>query len=422
MKIAIVGAGIIGVTTAYELAHDGHEVTVLEQRSAAAEEASFANAGLLSPYLTTPCTIAGKPSPAAQRPWHMHTGIRLAQGAGLHELAWLWRWRRSHTPLSTLESLARYSRERTKAIAARHELDFEASTGRLLFFRTTKQRAQYQPLLDWMREAGTAVQDMDADAARQVEPGLSPEAPLHSAVLLPHAVSGNCRLFAQMLRQGMQGAGVQFVFNAQVTRLSSQPTGIWVNGEPDMRRCDAVVVCAGAASHTLLSPRGIRLPMAPVFGYSVSAPLREATHAPLTSALDVQEQITITRQGQRVRITGGAELGSPQAAHHHATLQKLYRAVNDWFPGGAPSVRVGRAPRQICSGPDNCAPPGNQSLTARYSFWSVAWWWVAWGEPNSAPPVMRTRWPWRVMVICSCTSSALVSGAWVASRKGALTE
>jgi D-amino-acid dehydrogenase len=62
--------------------------------------------------------------------------------------------------------------------------------------------------------------------------------------------------------------------------------------------------------------------------------LREATHAPLTSALDVQEQITITRQGQRVRITGGAELGSPQAAHHHATLQKLYRAVNDWFPGG----------------------------------------------------------------------------------------
>lgn len=335
MKIAIVGAGIIGVTTAYELAHDGHEVTVLEQRSAAAEEASFANAGLLSPYLTAPCTIAGKPSPTAQRPWHTHTGIRLAQGAGLHELAWLWRWRRSHTPLSTLESLARYSRERTQAIAARHELDFEASTGRLLFFRTAKQRAQYQPLLDWMREAGTAVQDMDADAARQVEPGLSPEAPLHSAVLLPHAVSGNCRLFAQILRQGMQGAGVQFVFNARVTSLSSQPTGIWVDGEPDMRRFDAVVVCAGAASHTLLRPRGIRLPMAPVFGYSVSAPLREATHAPLTSALDVQEQITITRQGQRVRITGGAELGSPQAAHHHATLQKLYRAVNDWFPGGA---------------------------------------------------------------------------------------
>ncbi len=139
---------------------------------------------------------------------------------------------------------------------------------------------------------------------------------------------------------------MQFVFNAQVTSLSAAP-GIWVDGEPDMRRFNAVVVCAGAAWRTL-RPRGVRLPMAPVFGYSVSAPLREATHAPLTSALDVQEQITITRQGQRVRITGGAELGSPQAAHHHATLQKLYRTVNDWFPGrGAvvgPSANLARRP------------------------------------------------------------------------------
>lgn len=335
MKIAIVGAGIIGVTTAYELAHDGHEVTVLEQRSAAAEDASFANAGLLAPYLTTPWSCAGGASPTALRPWQTHGSIRLAQGAGLRELAWLWRWRRGHSPLSTLEGLARYSRARTLDIANRHELDFETSTARLLLFRSAKHRTQYQPLLDWLREAGTPVQDISPDAARQLEPGLSPEAPLDSAALLPDATSGNCRLFAQLLRQGMQGAGVQFVFNAKVTKLSSQPAGLWVEGEPDMRKFDAVVLCAGAASPTLLRPCGIQLPMASVFGYSVSAPLREATHAPLTSALDVQQQITITRQGQRIRISGGAELGSSQAAHHHATLQRLYRAINDWFPGGA---------------------------------------------------------------------------------------
>ncbi len=105
MKIAIVGAGIIGVTT-----HTSWRTTAMKSpcwnNAAQQRKSRFANAGLLSPYLTTPCTIAGKPSPTAQRPWHTHTGIRLAQGAGLHELAWLWRWRRSHTPLSTLESLA----------------------------------------------------------------------------------------------------------------------------------------------------------------------------------------------------------------------------------------------------------------------------------------------------------------------------
>ena len=108
-----------------------------------------------------------------------------------------------------------------------------------------------------------------------------------------------------------------------------------------------VVVCAGAASHTCCAARhsAAHGPGVWLFG---ERPLREATHAPLTSALDVQEQITITRQGQRVRITGGAELGSPQAAHHHATLQKLYRAVNDWFPGrGAvvgPAANLARRP------------------------------------------------------------------------------
>ena len=112
MKIAIVGAGIIGVTTAYELAHDGHEVTVLEQRSAAAEEASFANAGLLSPYLTIPCTHRGKLSPTAQRPWHTHTGIRLAQGLGCTNWPGCGAGAAATRPLSTLESLARYSRER----------------------------------------------------------------------------------------------------------------------------------------------------------------------------------------------------------------------------------------------------------------------------------------------------------------------
>ena len=364
MKIAIVGAGIVGVTTAYELAHDGHEVTVFEQRSAAAEEASFANAGLLAPYLTTPCALAGKKAHSQAGPLGgTPTGIRMAQGAGLSELAWLWRWRRSPTPLAALEGLARYSSQRTLDLAARHELDFESHTSRLVLFRTAKDRAQLQPLLDWLRESGTPIQDISPEDARQREPGLSPEAPLDSVVLLPSATSGNCRLFAQMLRQGMQSAGVQFAFNTPVTALSSGPIGLQLQGDPDIRRFDTVVLCAGAASHALLRPHGLKLPMASVFGYSVSAPLREATHAPLTCAIDVQQQITITRQGQRIRIAGGAEVGSPQAPHHHATLQRLYRAVNDWFPGGAQlsgSLQIWRGARPTL--PDGAPALGHSGL------------------------------------------------------------
>ena len=152
---------------------------------------------------------------------------------------------------------------------------------------------------------------------------------------MPDARAGNCRLFAQLLRQGIQGGGVQFVFNTRVDRLGSSPTGVVLQGEADLRRFDAVVLCAGMASATLLPALGLDLPMAAVYGYSVSAPLRESTHAPRASVVDAGQQISITRLGQRVRIAGGAELAGADAEHHTPTLQRLYRTLNDWFPGGA---------------------------------------------------------------------------------------
>ncbi|WP_298211384.1 FAD-dependent oxidoreductase [Acidovorax sp.] len=337
MKIAIVGAGIIGVTTAYELAHDGHEVTVFEQRSAAAEEASFATAGLLAPHLLSPWAVPGFGH--VVRLMGPQATLRLAGGLTRDNWAWLRRWRRAtranSAPAATLERLAQYSQGRLQAIASQHELDFEASEGRLVLLRTEQERAQLQPALQVLRDSGVALCEIDADTARQIEPGLSPEAPLAGAIHLPDARAGNCRLFAQMLRQGTQGAGVHFVFNTRVERISSSPIGVALQGEPDLRRFDAVVLCAGMASATLMPALGLHLPMAAVYGYSVSAPLREATHAPRASVVDAAQQISITRLGQRVRIAGGAELAGADAEHHTATLQRLYRTLNDWFPGGA---------------------------------------------------------------------------------------
>ena len=339
MKIAIVGAGIVGVSTAYELARDGHEVTVFEQRNAAAEEASFANAGLLSPHLLTPWAAPGLGNPL--KVMGRRATLRLTQGVRGADLAWLWRWQRAArrgaqaAQLSALEGLARYSQQRLQQIAAEHELDFENSQGRLVLLRTAQEQARWQPALQVLRDAGIALREIDASAARRIEPGLSPEAPLAGALHLPDAMAGNCRLFAQLLRQGTQASGAQFALGTRVARLTSQPMGVQVHGESGARPFDAVVLCAGMASAALLRPLGLRLPMVAVHGYSVSAPLREALHAPVASVVDSLHQITITRLGQRVRITGGAELGGQDAPHHAPTLQQLYLGMNEWFPGGA---------------------------------------------------------------------------------------
>ena len=398
MKIAIVGAGIIGVTTAYELASDGHEVTVFEQRSAAAEEASFATAGLLAPHLLSPWAVPGFGH--ALRLMGPHATLRLSGGLSRANWAWLSRWRSathaSSAPAAALERLAQYSQSRLQALAQRHELDFEASQGRLVLLRTEQERAQLQPALQVLRDSGVALREIDADVARQIEPGLSPEAPLAGAIHLPDARAGNCRLFAQLLRQGTQGSGVHFAFNTRIDRIGTTPVGVVVQGESDLRRFDAVVLCAGTASAALLPALGLRLPMAAVYGYSVSAPLRESTHAPQASVVDAAQQISITRLGQRVRIAGGAELAGADAEHHAAALQRLYRTLNDWFPGGAQlssGVQVWRGARPLL--PDGAPVVGASGVPGLWlnTGHGAGGWALACGSARALADLMAQRAP-----------------------------
>ncbi|RYF08109.1 MAG: FAD-dependent oxidoreductase [Comamonadaceae bacterium] len=341
MHIAIVGAGIVGVATAFELACDGHQVTVFEQRSAAAEEASFGNAGLLSPALFIPWSAPGIGGPLRRQLFGAQATLRLARGVSRADLMWLWRWRQSGRRASApatfaaLERLGRYSLARTRQIAADMGVDAETSRGTLVLLRTAADIALVQPALQVLREAGVAVNDIDADTARLVEPGLSTDLPLAGALHLPDGESANCRLFAQMLRYAAQERGAQFVFQSRIESLRTAPAGVRLAGEPDARRFDAVVLCAGQASAALLRPLGLQLPITAVHGYSISAPLREDSHAPQGAVIDPLHRVTITRQGQRVRVAGGAELGPGDGSHHAPTLQTLYQALSGWFPGGA---------------------------------------------------------------------------------------
>lgn len=337
MKIAIVGAGIVGVTTAYELARDGHAVTVYEQNGAVAEGSSFAQGGLLGallhpmglPALTTP-------------PWAgRHAAPRLQRGASASDMLWRWRWRRQGRrglqpePLQAAVALARYSQERLGALCRELGADPELTQGQLVLLRHTSAREQLNPVVDALRTAGMAVRDVDVAAARALEPGLGEEAPLAAALHCPDAGAGNGRLAAQLMRQAAQAAGVHWVFNTRVAQIHSQPVGITLASAPQPLAYDAVVVCAGQAATSLLRPLGLRLLMAGVAGYSINAPLRESLHAPQGSVIDLGEQITITRLGQRIRIAGGAELGGHEQPHHEPTLRRLYQTVNEWFPGGA---------------------------------------------------------------------------------------
>lgn len=341
MKVAVIGAGIVGVTTAYELSAQGHEVHVFEKSGSAAEVASFANAGVCSPGYVSPWAKPGMPSQVMLHMWQKHSPLRMHR-LKWHELRWLWRWWRACNEKTfanhraQLLSLSQYSLMRLQTLRETLHLDHEHSTGFLLLLRGERELKQVQPSLSVMREAGLNFKTLSAAEARDIEPALQTDTPLAQALHFPDDEVGNCRQFALLLKNEAEARGVQFHFNADVQALSSaQPKLIRTSATHKGQTFDAVVMCAGLGSARLLRPLGLKVPLMAVHGYSVSAPVREPLDAPRSGIMDERYQVAISRLGQRVRISGGAEMGGKAQTHHTASLQTLYKVLEDWFPGAA---------------------------------------------------------------------------------------
>jgi len=342
MKIAVIGAGIIGVTTAYELARDGHEVTVLERRSAAAEETSFANAGVVAPGYVTPWASPGMPSKVLQHLLSRHAPVKVGLPLSMSELTWMWKWYQSCkldsfvANRARLQRLAFYSRARLHRITADLKLDYERSEGCVVLLRRERDSQGVQPGLQVMREAGVSFKEIGPDEARQIEPALNPDMSFFGAIHLPEDEVGNCRQFALLLKTEAQRLGVKFQFNTQVSRLNaSRGLALTLIGDPKPHTYDAAVVCAGVDSAALLMPLGLKIPLAAVHGYSVSATLREPLNAPRSAVMDERYKVAISRMGNRVRVAGSAEIGGSPHLKRASSLQTLYKVLHDWFPGAA---------------------------------------------------------------------------------------
>ena len=375
MKIAVIGAGIIGITTAWELASDGHEVTVFERRGAAAEESSFANAGVVAPGYVTPWAAPGMPWRVLSQLASRHAPVKIASPLRARDLAWAASWWRACTgsryqaARANLQKLAFYSRQRLHAITADLQLEYDRSDGYLVLLRSESDRKMIDPSLQVLKDAGVGFHDLDEKAARRVEPALNPDTALFGGVHLPQDEVGNCRQFALLLKNECQRAGVVFEFSKTITHVRplANPDGVGVKlaDETTARAFHAVVVCAGLAAMDLLKPLRVKVPMTAVYGYSVSAPIREPMDAPVSAVMDERFKVAISRLGQRVRVAGSAELGGRADVHRQSSIQTLYKVLQDWFPGASiqsSGVQVWKGVRPML--PDGppvigaCAIPG----------------------------------------------------------------
>jgi D-amino-acid dehydrogenase len=345
MRVAVVGAGIVGVTSAYELAALGLEVTVFERRGSVAAESSFANAGVVAPGYVTPWAAPGMPWQVLRRLFGADAPVRLAGLGALAQAPWIWRWWRACRPQvhaanrAAMQRLAHFSRERLLELTRTLHLDYDQMPGYLVLLRTERDLALAQHGLGLLREWGVTHHVVDAERCRVIEPGLHPDTALHAAIQLPQDGVGNCRHFAHLLKAEAMRLGARFRFNADVRAMTPGMQPEITTGDGRTHTFDAVVVCAGAQANDLLASIGLKLPLAPIHGYSVTAPLRHVDGhpqpGPRAALMDERYKVAISRLGQRIRVAGGAEIGGRLDRLDPAPLATLYRVLDDWFPGAA---------------------------------------------------------------------------------------
>ncbi|NBP46063.1 MAG: FAD-dependent oxidoreductase, partial [Betaproteobacteria bacterium] len=215
MKIAIIGAGIIGISTAYELQRLGFEVVVYDRHTSVAEETSFANAGAIAPGYVTPWSSPGMLWKILKHWPSRHSPVRVDRLLSISPV-WVWQWLRACSEKRYLENrsrvqrLAHYSRDVLHEVAMQHELDYERKSGFTVLSRGVTEQRQAEKSLDFLRSAGVQAKWLDEQAIRALEPGLNPDQPFVGGIHVASDEVGNCRLYAQELKWLCAKLGVRF--------------------------------------------------------------------------------------------------------------------------------------------------------------------------------------------------------------------
>jgi D-amino-acid dehydrogenase len=363
MKIAVVGAGIAGIATAHALAEDGHRVVVLEKSAAACEETSFATGGLIAPSLTLPFSHPSAQRRAVGRAWEMGRQLSRSPWKSSRQLAELWRYGKYAPKLEaasqqqTAHELAQFSSDSLQQLISRYQFDVERSDGQLLLFSTQEAWDRYQPKLEDFKTRGIAHHAMTPAECRTAEPALHDEAPVAAGLSLPGDQVVNCRQFALALKATSQKLGVDYRFNTRLVALEKGAQLTLQFSSTDgtgTEAFDHVVFCTAQSDIGVVARFNSSLPSLAIHGYTLSVSLKEPLNGP-RSAIQAQESgLVLHRMGQRIRVFAGAEIGPRPANPDPKIVNRLYQALETYFPG-ATNYQSGK---QVWQGTRHCLPDG----------------------------------------------------------------
>lgn len=341
MQVIVLGAGIIGLTTAWQLMQDGHRVTVIDRNPGVGQGASFANGAQLSYSYVAPLASASVLSSLPK--WLMRTDspVRYMPSADPGQWAWLVRFLAacnagtSAANTAKLLALAMHSRDRLHALVAQTGIDFcHSRNGKLVIQSTVASQAEAVTQMRLQATMGCEQYALTAAECIALEPGLESVAHrLVGGIHTPGEEVGDCRLLCEGLHDRLQAAGATFMLNTE-GRLAIE-VGKVVGVDTVLGRItgDLYVLAAGVGSRALGRQAGLGVPVLPIRGYSISAPVLASNRAPVHSITDTARKTVYAPLGPRLRVAGFAEIGGADTRHIDARAASLSADLQAIFPG-----------------------------------------------------------------------------------------
>ncbi len=324
MRIAVLGAGLAGITSAWECLRDGHEVVVLDRADKPADFTSKANAGLIAPGHAFAWASPKVPGIMLRSLWRNDQAIRYRPSLNLRQWRWLGQFLRQCTAerakINTRRKtrLCQYSQSRLQTVSAETAFDYDHNTGGLIYFYRSSRSFEAAAIKsEILSSEGVGIETLDRDQVIARDPGLADAHPVISgALFVPSDESGDPYVFTDSLARRCVERGAQLQMQTEVTGIQTE-SGRVVAIQTSQGRvvADAFVLALGVFSPDLLHHLGVQVPIYPVKGYSVTLPARANHCLPKLGGVDEDNLLAYCPMGNRLRITATAEIGNYNTAH-----------------------------------------------------------------------------------------------------------
>lgn len=344
MKVLILGSGVVGVTSAYYLAAQGHEVTVVDRQPSPAMETSYANAGQVSFGFSSPWAAPGIPQKAIKWMFQEHAPLKIQPRMDPTMARFMLQMfnncnaERYAINKERMVRVAEYSRACINTLREETGIRYEdRQRGLLQLFRNESQVEAVGKDMRVLEQCGVRHKLLGAEEIQDVEPALARvPGKFVGGLHLPDDQTGDCHLFTNRLADYCRDKlGVEFLFNVDIQRIKRQSGRIEsvVTSAGEMT-ADSYVVCLGSYSPFLVKDLDISLPIYPVKGYSLTVPVTDDGGAPQSTVMDETFKVAISRFDNRIRVGGTAELASYDLNLLEKRRATISMVVRDVFPEG----------------------------------------------------------------------------------------